>query len=93
MFRPRGHDLEFADAAAYAANALHAPARQDDTLALQVPSDAHAATLRRVLRELDDAHIDVADLSLHTPDLDDVFLALTGRPATNEAATARKPNS
>ena len=93
---PGGHiDLEFADAAAHAAAAsvLHVSARQDDTLALQVPTDAHAATLRRVLSELDDAHIDVANLSLHTPDLDDVFLALTGQPATNEAAMARERTS
>ncbi len=93
---PGGHiDLEFADAAAHAAAAsvLGVSALQDDTLALQVATDAHAATLRRVLRELDDAHIDVASLSLHTPDLDDVFLALTGRPARNEAATARERTS
>jgi ABC-2 type transport system ATP-binding protein len=34
-----------------------------------------------VLDHLDVAAIDVDALSVHTPDLDDVFLALTGRPA------------
>ena len=34
-----------------------------------------------MLDHLDVAAIDVDALSVHTPDLDDVFLALTGRPA------------
>jgi ABC-2 type transport system ATP-binding protein len=92
---PGGHiDLEFADAAAHAAAAgvLHLSAPEGDTLKLQVPSETHAATLHRVLRELDDAHIDITDISLHTPDLDDVFFALTGAPATSQAATAREPS-
>ncbi len=50
-----------------------------DELVLQIPTDGNVATLRRVLRELDDADVEVSDLSVHTPDLDDVFFALTGR--------------
>jgi ABC-2 type transport system ATP-binding protein len=42
--------------------------------------------LRRVLNELNDAHIDVENLSVHTPDLDDVFFAVTGH-ATTEPST------
>ena len=37
--------------------------------------------LRRVLRDLEEAGVDVVDLAIHTPDLDDVFFALTGRDA------------
>jgi ABC-2 type transport system ATP-binding protein len=48
---------------------------------LQIPTDGNVATLRRVLRDLDEADVDVVDLAIHTPDLDDVFFALTGRGA------------
>ena len=33
-----------------------------------------------MLDQLDAQSIEVAALAVHTPDLDDVFLALTGRP-------------
>jgi ABC-2 type transport system ATP-binding protein len=79
---PGGHiDLTFADADAQlaAAGALEVPVHDADALTLQIPTDGNVATLRRVLRELDDVAVDVVDLSIHTPDLDDVFFALTGR--------------
>jgi ABC-2 type transport system ATP-binding protein len=74
-------DLSFADAAAQLAadGVLHVPVRGDDALTLQIPTDGNVAALRRVLRELDEAAVDVLDLAIHTPDLDDAFLALTGR--------------
>jgi ABC-2 type transport system ATP-binding protein len=84
---PGGHiGLTFADPAAYraAAGALDAPARDEDSLALQVATDGNVATVRHVLRELDEAGVEIETLSIHTPDLDDVFLALTGRPAASE---------
>jgi ABC-2 type transport system ATP-binding protein len=40
--------------------------------------------LRALLDRLDDAGVEPAGLTVHTPDLDDVFLALTGRPAPEE---------
>jgi ABC-2 type transport system ATP-binding protein len=46
-----------------------------------VPSDGDVDSLRAVLDHLEVASINVDALSVHTPDLDDVFLALTGRPA------------
>jgi ABC-2 type transport system ATP-binding protein len=87
-------DLSVADGAARlaAAGAMQLPVRDDDALTLQIPTDGNVATLRRVLRELDDAGVDVDGLAIHTPDLDDVFFALTGRqdhagqPATDEEA-------
>jgi ABC-2 type transport system ATP-binding protein len=33
-----------------------------------------------VLDRLDRAAVEVSELSIHTPDLDDVFLTLTGQP-------------
>ncbi|GAA1022572.1 daunorubicin resistance protein DrrA family ABC transporter ATP-binding protein [Acrocarpospora pleiomorpha] len=72
--------LRFADLAAMdaAARVLGQVTRHDDDLSLHVPSDGGVATLRTVLNQLDSASVAVEDLSLHTPDLDDVFLALTG---------------
>jgi ABC-2 type transport system ATP-binding protein len=42
-----------------------------------VPSDGSVPALRGLLTRLDDDGIDIADMTVHTPDLDDVFLILT----------------
>ncbi|MGY1772668.1 ATP-binding cassette domain-containing protein [Blastococcus sp. SYSU D00813] len=78
--------LQFGDVAALheAARALGVPTPDAAALTLEVPGDGSAAELRSLLTRLDDAHVDVAALTVHTPDLDDVFLALTGRPTTEE---------
>ena len=47
-----------------------------------VPSDGSVRSLRALLDRLDAESIEVDELSVHTPDLDDVFLALTGNPTT-----------
>jgi ABC-2 type transport system ATP-binding protein len=80
---PGGHvRLQFATAAglAAAAQAFAGSSRDDDALSLQVPSDGGVRSLRTLLDRLDDASITVDELSVHLPDLDDVFLALTSRP-------------
>jgi ABC-2 type transport system ATP-binding protein len=46
---------------------------------LLVPSEGGIESLRAVLDRLDAECIEVEGLSVHTPGLDDVFLALTGR--------------
>jgi ABC-2 type transport system ATP-binding protein len=51
-----------------------------EALTLRIPSDGSIAALRTVLDRLIDEAIDVDGLTVHTPDLDDVFFALTGRP-------------
>jgi ABC-2 type transport system ATP-binding protein len=61
-----------------AARALGETARSAESLALDVPSDGSVASLRAVFERLDAESVAVSDLSVHTPDLDDVFLALTG---------------
>jgi len=52
--------------------------RDDEALALRVPSDGGTRSLRAVLDRLDEYALNAEEFSVHTPDLDDVFLALTG---------------
>ncbi|WP_410624885.1 ATP-binding cassette domain-containing protein [Amycolatopsis sp. cmx-8-4] len=52
--------------------------RDDETLALRVPSDGGTQSLRALLDRLDEYAVGAEGFSVHTPDLDDVFLALTG---------------
>jgi ABC-2 type transport system ATP-binding protein len=92
---PGGHvELQFADPVALhqAAALLDVAPPEHDKLALQVPDDGTLASLRSLLGQLDDAGVEVEDLSIHAPDLDDVFFAVTGRPTvqpTTEEALAR----
>ena len=58
--------------------------RDDDELTLQLPSDGGVRSLRALLDRLDHAGVEVDSLSLHLPDLDDVFLALTGHSDQKE---------
>ena len=53
---------------------------------MRVPSDGGAKSVRALLDQLDAHSIEVEEFSVHTPDLDDVFLALTGRTSTKEIA-------
>ncbi|MFD5341623.1 ATP-binding cassette domain-containing protein [Streptomyces hawaiiensis] len=78
---PGGHvRLRFTDPAAYhnAATTLRDATPDDETLALQLPSDGSQRQLRAILDRLDEAGIEADELTVHTPDLDDVFFALTG---------------
>ncbi|WNV88267.1 ATP-binding cassette domain-containing protein [Umezawaea sp. Da 62-37] len=80
---PGGHvSLRFADPEALgsAVRTFGDVPRDDDALVLRVPSDGGVASLRGLLARLDADAIEVAELTVHTPDLDDVFLALTGKP-------------
>ena len=80
---PGGHiRLQFADAGELdlAASTFAEGSRDDAALALQVPNDGSVLSLRALLYRIDDASLEVEALTVHTPDLDDVFLALTGRP-------------
>jgi ABC-2 type transport system ATP-binding protein len=60
--------------------------RADEDLTVRVPSDGSAKAVRALLEQLDTHSIEVEEFSVHTPDLDDVFLALTGRPSAEVAA-------
>ncbi|WP_327654194.1 ATP-binding cassette domain-containing protein [Streptomyces sp. NBC_00483] len=78
---PGGHvRLRFTDPAGYraAVAVLRDVTTDDDALTVRIPSDGTQRELRSVLDWLDAAGIEADELSVHTPDLDDVFFALTG---------------
>jgi len=84
---PGGHiELRFGEPAELASAALALEARSTDEqdLTLQVVSDGSVRALRELLARLDDQSIEIGALSVHTPDLDDVFLALTGSSDTDK---------
>jgi len=81
--RLRFSDVVVLDAAA---RVLNGSAVDDAALTLRVPSDGGVKSLRALLDRLDEHSIDVAEFSVHTPDLDDVFLALTGHASTEAIA-------
>jgi ABC-2 type transport system ATP-binding protein len=88
---PGGHiRLSFGDAAELerAARTFDGASRDDETLTLQIPSDGGIGSLRTLLDKLDAGSIDVGALSVEHPDLDDVFLSLTGEP-DQEKVTVR----
>ncbi|MFD0851748.1 hypothetical protein ACFQ07_05930, partial [Actinomadura adrarensis] len=57
-----------------------------EALTLQVPGDGSVSAVRDLLNRLEERSIDVAEMSVHTPDLDDVFLTLTGQNKTHDNA-------
>ncbi|WP_030321054.1 ATP-binding cassette domain-containing protein [Streptomyces sp. NRRL B-3229] len=78
---PGGHvRLRFTDPAAYRAAlaALRETTADDETLTLRIPSGGSQRELRSLLGLLDTAGVEADELTVHTPDLDDVFFALTG---------------
>jgi ABC-2 type transport system ATP-binding protein len=78
---PGGHvRLRFADPDGLdrAMSLLGDADRDDDALALRVPNDGSMRALKTLIDRLD-GRVEVEELSVHTPDLDDVFLALTGQ--------------
>jgi ABC-2 type transport system ATP-binding protein len=79
---PGGHiELTFADTHLLdaARHLVEAGAADPEALTLQVPSDGSVRAIRELLTLLDERSIDITDMSVHTPDLDDVFLTLTGQ--------------
>ncbi|MER5323537.1 ATP-binding cassette domain-containing protein [Streptosporangium roseum] len=79
---PGGHiELTFADTHLLdtARHLLGAGIADPEALTLQVPSDGGVRAIRELLALMDEHSIDIDDMSVHTPDLDDVFLTLTGQ--------------
>jgi ABC-2 type transport system ATP-binding protein len=78
---PGGHvRLHFTDEQQLdsARQALAEATREGDGLALRVPSDGSLTALKTLIDRLDERAVKAGEMSVHTPDLDDVFLALTG---------------
>ncbi|MGI5215936.1 ATP-binding cassette domain-containing protein [Plantactinospora sp. CA-290183] len=89
---PGGHvELRFADDLALAAAAATlnvAPDPADESLVLRVPGDGGVRSLKALLDRLDAAEVEVDGLTVRTPDLDDVFFAVTGQPASGVVPAA-----
>jgi ABC-2 type transport system ATP-binding protein len=86
---PGGHvHLRLADPAALRAAAalFDATTLDEERLELRVPGNGDVASLRRLLERLDDARVAVEEISIHAPDLDDVFFAVTGREVPDAEA-------
>jgi ABC-2 type transport system ATP-binding protein len=60
----------------------------EHTRRLTVPSEGGAGRLVVIARDLLDEQIEIDDIGLRRPTLDDVFLSLTGRPAEEVLAEA-----
>jgi ABC-2 type transport system ATP-binding protein len=56
----------------------------EESRTLSIASRKGVSTVKSVLHELEKAKIDIENISLHRPTLDDVFLSLTGHTATKE---------
>jgi ABC-2 type transport system ATP-binding protein len=80
----RFSDVSVLDAAV---RVLAGSTRDDEDLTLRVPSDGGVKSVRALLNQLDEYSIEVEEFSVHTPDLDDVFLALTGHVTTEATAS------
>ncbi len=84
---PGGHiRLQFADTSGLeaAARTLGEVVRDDNELTLQIPTDGSVRSLRAVLDRLDHEALAVNGVSVHTPDLDDVFFAITSHIDTQK---------
>ena len=64
------------------------PQTEASTRRVSVGVDAGTGPLREALRSLDAAGVEVDDVALRPPTLDEVFLALTGRPVDDDARTS-----
>ena len=86
---PGGHiRLTFPDVAEMerAAKILDVSDRDDEALSLLVPGSGGIGSLRALLDSVDAGALVVSELSVQTPDLDDVFLTLTGDQDTAQVA-------
>jgi ABC-2 type transport system ATP-binding protein len=84
---PGGHvRLQFSDVRELdtAARILGNAASDLESLTLTVPNDGSRRALKALLDRLDDASIEEESLTVHTPDLDDVFFALTGHRTVSD---------
>ena len=80
------HDLAGLDGAATVLGA--AASRDDDALVLRVPADGTPQSVKAVLDKLGQQVLDADSITVHTPDLDDVFFALTGSPRLEQEISA-----
>jgi ABC-2 type transport system ATP-binding protein len=88
---PGGHiELRFRDLAGLdrAAAVLGEVSRANSSLVLRVPADGTPQSVKAVLDRLGHQALGADGITVHTPDLDDVFFALTGHPHTEQEIPA-----
>ena len=70
------------------ARVLGRDAQDAEALVLDIPTDGTLRSLRSLLDRIDDPALHVETVTVQTPDLDDVFFALTGasQPAVEVSA-------
>lgn len=64
--------------------------RESRTISIATKGGAHE--LKQVLERMESAQVEITNVSLHRPTLDDVFLSLTGHAATKESKENQKEN-
>ena len=77
-------DLATPTALATASRVLPGAIADTDALTLRVDGNTDADSIRNTLVRLDDAQVPISNLRIVTPDLDDVFFALTGHQDQGE---------
>ena len=71
----------------------HGDVRIDQaTRQVSVSVEGGGPVLMDALRAVEDAGVDVEDVALRQPKLDEVFLTLTGRPDADAAPAGRLPS-
>ena len=64
------------------------PTLEHLTNTVRVPVESAVGTITDAVRRIDQAGIDLVDIAVHRPTLDDVFLSLTGEHVTEAVADA-----
>ena len=88
---PGGHiELRFRDlpSLADAAMTLGETSADDEGLVLRIPADGTPQSVKDVLDQLGQQVISADQITVHTPDLDDVFFALTGSSQSEQEIPA-----
>jgi len=88
---PGGHiELRFRDlpSLADAAMTLGEASADDEGLVLRIPADGTPQSVKDVLDQLGQQVISADQITVHTPDLDDVFFALTGSSQSEQEIPA-----
>src|SRR3954449_7132138 len=85
-------DAARADVAARALSEMSDEAPATDGALVTLTVRRRNGTIVEAVRRLDDADVDVDDLTLRRPTLDDVFLSLTGRAAESDEVAEEVPS-
>ena len=66
------------------------PTFDEDTNIVRVPVESAVGTITDAVRRVDAAELDLVDIAIHRPTLDDVFLTLTGEHVEEAPGSASK---